>query len=94
MSIEIRALEVRALADTLRAAAEEADVVGVRLDGTAPVGGELQPAVEAFLDAYRTTGRALAGELRWLGSTVAAVADSWVALDAALVGPPGRLRAA
>jgi hypothetical protein len=94
MSIEIRALEVHALADTLRATAGEADVVGVRLADAAPVGEDLQPAVEAFLDAYRTTGRALAGELRWLGSTVAAVADSWMALDAALVAPAGRPRAA
>ena len=94
MSIEIRALEVHALAGALRSAAGEADLIGVRLDSPAPVGGDLQPAVEAFLDAYRTTGRALAGELRWLGSTVAGVADSWVALDAALVAPPGRRRAA
>jgi hypothetical protein len=90
MTIEIVADEVRALAATLRDAAGEADVIGVRLDGTPPVGGTLQPSVEAFLECHRTAGIALAGELRWLGSTVAAVADSWVRLDAAIVAPAGR----
>jgi hypothetical protein len=94
MSIEILALEVHAMAGTLRDAAGEADEIGVRLGGAAAVGDPLQPAVEAFLDCHRTAGRALAGELRWLGSTVAAVADSWLRLDASLVAPGGRMRAA
>ena len=94
MSIEIRALEVHALAATLRDAAGEADRIGVRLEGTPPVGGTLQPAVEAFLECHRTAGLALAGELRWLGSAVAAAAYSWVRLDSAIVAPAGRLRAA
>jgi hypothetical protein len=92
MSIEIRALEVHAMAGTLREAAGEADWIGVRLAGARAVGGSLQPAVEAFLDCHRTAGLALAGELRWLGSTVAAVADSWGRLDGALVAPAGRMR--
>ena len=58
------------------------------------MGGPLQPAVDAFLDCHRTAGLALAGELRWLGSTIAAVADSWVRLDGALVAPAARMRAA
>ena len=37
--------------------------------------------------------RALAGELGWLGDTVAAVADSWLALDGALLAAHGRARA-
>ncbi len=94
MSIEILALEVHALAAGLRDAAGEADVIGVRLNCTPQVNGTLQPAVEVFLDCHRTAGLALAGELRWLGSTVAAVADSWVRLDAVIVAPAGRLRAA
>jgi hypothetical protein len=94
MSIEIRALEVHAMAATLREAAGEADWIGVRLDGTPAVGGALQPAVEAFLDCQRMAGRALAGELRWLGSAVAAAADSWVRLDGAIVPPAARQRAA
>jgi hypothetical protein len=94
MSIEIRALEVHALAAVLRDAAGEADWVGVRLAGTPHVGGPLQPAVDAFLDCHRTAGRALAGELRWLASAVAAAADSWERLDGALVAPAARMRAA
>jgi hypothetical protein len=93
MSIEIRALEVHALAATLRDTAGEADLIGVRLAGSRAVGGDLQPAVEAFLDCHRTAGRALAGELRWLGTTVDGVADSWLRLDGALVQSAGRLRA-
>ena len=93
MSIEMRALEVHALAATVRDAAGEADWIGVRLAGPAPVGGSLQPAVEVFLDCHRTVGLALAGELRWLGSTIAGVADSWVRLDGSLVAPRARMRA-
>jgi hypothetical protein len=94
MSIEILALEVHAMAGTLRDTAGEAEEIVVRLGGAAPVGGPLQPAVEVFLDCQRTAGRALAGELRWLGSTVAAVADSWLCLDASLAAPARRMRAA
>jgi hypothetical protein len=93
MSIEIRALEVYALAGTLRDTAGEADLIGVRLAGTRAMGGPLQPAVDAFLDCHRTAGLALAGELRWLGSTVSGVADSWMRLDGVLVAPAGRMRA-
>jgi hypothetical protein len=93
MSIEIRALEVHALAATLRDVAGEADWIGVRLSGSPVVGGVLQPAVDSFLDCHRTAGLALSGELRWLGSTVAAVADSWLRLDGALVTPAARMRA-
>jgi hypothetical protein len=53
----------------------------------------LQSAVEAFLDGHRTAGRALAGELAWLGATVAAVADSWLALDRALLASRDRMSA-
>ena len=94
MSIEIRALEVDALAAAVRDAAGEADWIGVRLAGAPAVGGPLQPAHDAFLDCHRTAGLALAGELRWLGSTIAAVADSWTRLDGALVAPAARMRAA
>ena len=94
MSIEIRALEVHELAAVLRDAAGEADWIGVRLAGTPPVGGALQPAVDAFLDCHRTAGQAVADELRWLGSAVAAAADSWMRLDGALVAPAARMRAA
>jgi len=79
------ALEVYALADALQACAAEAEEAQHRLTVAADIGGPLQPAVEAFLDSHRTAGQALAGELRWLGVTVTAVADSWLALDGALL---------
>jgi hypothetical protein len=90
MSIEMPAAEVRAMADTLRGAAADAEEIGARLDRAGDVGDALQPAVEAFLDSHRTAGRALAGELAWLGATVAAVADSWLALDRGLLAFRGR----
>lgn len=90
MSIEMPAAEVHALAGTLRAAAADAEEIAPRLDGAGDVGETLQPAVEAFLDCHRTAGRALAGELGWLGGTVDAVADSWVALDRGLLASRGR----
>jgi hypothetical protein len=93
MSIEMPAAEVRAMADTLRGAAADAEEIGARLDRAGDVGEALQPAVEAFLDSHRTAGRALAGELAWLGATVAAVADSWLALDRGLLASRGRAAA-
>ena len=89
MSIEMPAAEVHALAGTLRGAAARAEEIAPRLDGAGDVGGTLQPAVEAFLDSHRSAGRALAGELGWLGATVAAVADSWLALDRGLLASRG-----
>ncbi len=85
MSIEMPASEVHALAGTLRGAAAHAEEVAPRLDGAGDVGELLQPGVEAFLDSHRTAGRALASELQWLGDAVAAVADSWFELDAAVL---------
>jgi hypothetical protein len=93
MSIEMPAAEVHALAGTLREAAGNAEEIGPRLDRAGNVGHALQPAVEAFLDSHRAAGRALAGELAWLGATVAAVADSWLALDRALLASRGRASA-
>lgn len=90
MSIEMPAAEVRALAGTLRAAAADGEEIAPRLDVGGDVGPTLQPAVEAFLDAQRTAARALAGELGWLGATVEAVADSWLALDRGLLASRGR----
>ena len=93
MSIEMPAAEVHALAASLRRSADDASQIGVRLAGDRLVGGELQPAVEAFLDAQRMTGTVLAGELQWLGATIAGVADSWLRLDGVLVRPHGPMRA-
>ena len=90
MSIEMPAVEVHALAGTLRGAAGNAEEIAPRLDRAGNVGNTLQPAVEAFLDGHRTAGRALAGELAWLSATVDAVADSWLALDRGLLASRGR----
>jgi hypothetical protein len=90
MTLEIHPPEVYALADTLRRVAGAAEEIGDRLDATPQVGGVLQPAVEAFLDGSRAVGRAVAGELTWLGATVAAVADSWLGLDRDLLADSGR----
>jgi hypothetical protein len=93
MSIEMPPAELRALAGTLRGAAETAEEIPARLVGAGNVGDDLQPAVEAFLDGHRTAGRALAGELGWLGATVAAAADSWLDLDRGLLASRGRMSA-
>jgi hypothetical protein len=53
----------------------------------------MQAAVETFLESHRAAGRALVGELAWLGDTVAAVADSWLHLDGTLLPSHGRARA-
>lgn len=82
--------EVHALAGTLRGAAADAGEIAPRLDRPGHVGDVLQPGVEAFLDGQRAVARALAGELGWLAATVAAVADSWMALDRGLLASRGR----
>jgi hypothetical protein len=89
MSIEMPAAEVYGLAETLRGSALDAEEIGNRLIGTPRVAGALQAPVESFLDSHRAAGRALAGELEWLGSTVAAVADSWLRLDGSIVPSDG-----
>ena len=91
MSIEMPAAEVYGLASTLRGSGADAEEIGSRLGGRPRVGGPLQGPVEAFLESHRAAGSALAGELLWLGTTVAAVADSWLRLDAGVVAPHGRM---
>jgi hypothetical protein len=89
MSIQMPAAEVHALGSRLVQSAGEAEDVGARLTRAAEVGSPLQPAVESFLDCHRAAARAMAGELRWLGSTIATVADSWLELDGSLLAGPG-----
>jgi hypothetical protein len=91
MTIEVPPEQLHALADALRAQAEEADEVAARLAGAPVVPGPLAGPVSAFLEAHRTAGTAVAGELRWLGGAIAAAADSWLGLDGSLV--PRRDRA-
>ena len=92
MSIEMPAHEVYGLANALRASAGTAQEVVVHLPEPGDVGHGLTSAVEAFLDSHRTAGRALEGELQWLGDTVAAVADSWLTFDGTVLAGPGRAR--
>jgi hypothetical protein len=86
MSIEMPAAEVYGLANALRGAVADAEEMSVRLRDVPRVGGGTEPAVAAFLESHRAAGRALAGELSWLGDTIAAVADSWLGLDGTLLG--------
>ena len=90
MSIEVPAAEVYALGAALQSQGDAAADVAARLVAPAVGGGDLQPAIEGFLECHRTAALALAGELRWLGSAVRAVADSWLGLDGSLLAPPGQ----
>ena len=85
------AAEVYALANALTGQAETADEARGHLSsaGTGDVGA-LAAAVETFLADHRVGLEALAGELRWLGGTVSAVADSWLGLDEVLLAARGR----
>lgn len=89
MTIEVPAAEVYALGAALRSGGELAAETRLRLAQPAAVGGPLQPALEGFLECHRTAAGALAGELDWLGRTVAAVVDSWLGLDGSMLGPRG-----
>jgi hypothetical protein len=94
VSIQLPAEQVRALGASWTARAGTADEVRDRLVDEGDVTGPLRTPVELFLDCHRTLADALAGELRWLGSTVVGIADAWVQFDAGLVpsvdGGPGR----
>lgn len=89
-TIAVPAAEVRALGAALAQLAGDADDAGSRLAAGAVVGPRLQAAVEDFFACHRTAAGALAGELRWLGATVGAVAGSWEALDGTLLGAAER----
>jgi hypothetical protein len=88
-TIEVPPGRLYALAVALRAQGDEADEVAARLAGAPEVAGPLAGPVRAFLEAHRVAGGAVAGELRWLGGTVAAVADSWLGLDGSLLPGAG-----
>jgi len=92
-TLVVPAAEVRALGATLGQLAGDADDAGARLARAPAVGPRLQAAVEEFLACHRTAAAAVAGELRWLGTTVRAVAGSWETLDRTLLGAAGRPQA-
>jgi hypothetical protein len=89
MTIDVPPEQLYALADALRGQGEEADDVAARLAGAREVPGPLAAAAGAFVEAHRVAGGAVAGELRWLGGTIAATADSWLGLDGSLLAPRG-----
>jgi hypothetical protein len=89
-TIEVPPEEVYALATHLDAQAGLAEETAARLRPSPAVGGPLQPAIEDFLLCHRTAAYALAGEFRWLGSTLAAVVDSWLRLDGSVPTPRGQ----
>lgn len=88
--LQVPVAEVHDLAHALRSSAEIADDAGARLGDGSDVDGPLAEPAAALLGCHRTLAAAVAGELRWLGSTVAAVAGSWVELDATVLPPVDR----
>ena len=89
MTIEVPPDQLYLMADRLRAAAAET----VRATGSVPcaqVDGPLAGPVADFTAGARAATAALAGELDWLGDTIAAVADSWLALDGSRRPVPGQ----
>ena len=90
MSIEVPVLEVFDLADRLRAAAQPGSDAAARLVPAGPTGA-IGAALDDALDAFRTVARALAVETDDLGSTVDAVARSWMAFDAGLLARRGQV---
>ncbi|RBY80232.1 hypothetical protein DQ239_03940 [Blastococcus sp. TF02-09] len=90
MSIEMPAEQVRALGRSLVGRAATADDVRARLIDEGEVEGPLRVPVALFLDCHHTLADALAGELRWLGTTVIGIADAWVRFDGGLLASSRR----
>jgi hypothetical protein len=86
--------QIYALAAQLRDQTGLAEEAAAWLVVGDPIAGPLQPALEHFLHCHRAGAQALAGELHWLGATIAAVVDSWLDLDGTLLGPHGSSRPA
>lgn len=89
MTIEVSPAELYALAGRLQATADQVAGVPARLDGTSGT-GDLAPALSTFTAEVGAAAALLGGELDWLGSTVAGVADSWTGLDSGLLAPRGQ----
>jgi hypothetical protein len=88
MPIEVVPAELYELAAVLQAAADRADLVSSQAPAD-QVTGAVGPAVLALGEILQTAAACLAGELRWLGSAVAAAADSWLGLDGSLLAVRG-----
>lgn len=91
MVIEVVPTRLYAVARVLEAASARAGQIGAA-GGGAGVGGPLGPAVAGLHETVAAAGGCLAGELAWLGSAVAAAADSWHQLDGELLAGRGAAR--
>jgi hypothetical protein len=80
-----------ALAANLGEGAHPADDAATWLAAAPGVGGPLQSALEDLFVCHRTAARAVAGELRWLHTAIAAVVDSWLDLDGSMLAPRGEM---
>lgn len=89
VTIEVPPEELYALAAGLQATGEGVAGVPGRL-GEETVPGELGPVLTVFCAEVSAAAVLLAGELDWLGTTIAAVADSWTGLDSGLLAPRGQ----
>ena len=88
MTIEVPPAQLYALAEALHATAGTVAGVPARL-GEGAVGGDVEPGLVSFCAAAAAAATVVAGELDWLGTTIAAVADAWLGLDGSLLAPPG-----
>ena len=88
MTIEVPPGQLYDLADELTATSSTVAAVPARL-GDGAVGGDVEPALVSFCAAAAAAATLVAGELDWLGTTIAAVADAWLGLDGSLLAPPG-----
>jgi hypothetical protein len=84
MSVEVPVLEVFVLADRLHAAAAAGHEAATRLSPAGDL-GSLNRVVDSFLTCVALAARGVAAETDALGRTVAAVAESWLVLDGALL---------
>lgn len=93
MTIEVPAVELYAVAATLRAGSERAVDARVWLDAPVDVGGDVQAGVASFAETARIAVVAVGGELDWLGRVLVQTADSWLGLDGSLLPVRGEVLA-
>jgi hypothetical protein len=84
VSVDVPVLAIFDLTDRLHAAAQAGHEAAARL-APVPALGELSWVIESFLSCMRLAARGAAAETDLLGTAVAGVAESWLALDGALV---------
>jgi hypothetical protein len=90
MTIEMPAVEVRALATTLHDQGATAQEAGLRLAAADGLRGPLAGPLSHFVEAHRVGCSAMAFELDHLGAVLHGVVDSWLGLDEVLLAARGR----